>query len=291
MKQNAAALITPEQRRQQYALEQRARQEIMTSERITRGEVTRIAYDRLYQEAPWHPDLTATRATRMARTRRQATLLKRHVARARRVLEIGCGSGDLIRYLAARFPSVAFTGVDISATKLTHGDEQTPSHLQFLSGDCVEPMGIGTGYDLVISSQLLEHFHPDDAPAHLRAVRLLLRPGGTFELDTPNRYTGPHDVSAFFTREATGTHLKEWTFAELHRALKAAGFWRVRTDTPVLAHLRRIAAIPGDAVLMPIGIKVALESLLGRLPRGKLRRGAFRAARMDNIVIYAQVAK
>lgn len=286
-----APAITMEQRRRQYELEQLARHDILTSTRATRGEATRIAYDRLYREAPWHPDLQLSREVRMARVYRQATLLTRHARQSRRVLEVGCGSGDLITYLAEHHPAVEFTGVDISAEKLNSAEHERTANLRFRTGDCVEPHDVDGPYDLVISSQVLEHFHPDDVPPHLRAVRGLLRPGGTFELDTPNRHTGPHDVSVFFTPEPSGTHLKEWTFSELRRAFKEVGFRRVRTDVPFLAHLRRVAPVPGDTVLMPVEIKVALEAALRHVPGRALRRTLFRVLRMDNIVVYAQTGK
>lgn len=278
---------TEEQRRKQFELEQLARREILASTPDNRAEVTRKAYDRLYQGAPWHVDLRATPESRAARTRRQATLLTRHVARAGQVLELGCGSGELLTYLAERFPRVSFTGIDISVAKLQSGESSALGNLEFQAGDCVEPVKPPHMYDLVISSQVLEHFHPQDVPRHLRAVCQLLRPGGVFELDTPNRSTGPHDISVFFTGEASGTHLKEWTVAELSAALRAAGFASVSTDVPIVAHLRRFLPIPGDALLMPSGVKVMLERLLRQIPLRRARKAAFRLARMDTIVLYA----
>ncbi|HLY32762.1 MAG TPA: class I SAM-dependent methyltransferase [Ktedonobacterales bacterium] len=283
--------MTQEQRKRQYELEQQARREILASSPAERSEVTQKAYDRLYSNAPWHSSLRATPESRAARVKRQATLLTQHVARAKRVLEVGCGRGDLLTYLAQRFPGVEFTGIDISEVKIDHVERAKTPNLTFLAGDCVEPPAPQHTYDLIISSQVLEHFHPDDTPKHLHAVCQLLAPGGTYEMDTPHRYTGPHDVSKFFTREASGTHLKEWTFAELSQALRAAGFTRIETDVPFVAHLRRILPVPGDAVLMPVGVKVALEQVLRYIPGWRLRRAVFRMARMDNMLLYASTAK
>jgi trans-aconitate methyltransferase len=281
------------QRRQQFELEQRAAREILASSRAERGEVTRIAYDRLYREAPWHPALQLSAASRQARAHRHASLLARHVARARMVLEVGCGSGHLLTYLAQRYPAVSFVGLDISVEKLNNGERAALANLRFQAGDCVEPAVAPGSFDLVISSQVLEHFHPDDVATHLCAVRQVLAPGGTLELDTPNRWTGPHDVSAYFAPVACGTHLKEWTFAELHDALRSAGFARVWTDVPVVAQLQKVLPlpIPGDALLMPARAKVALESGLRLLPGRPVRRGVFRLARMTNNMLYAETAR
>src|SRR5262249_30068877 len=282
--------ITLEQRRRQLALEQQAAREILASTRVERSEVTRRAYDRLYQEAPWHPDLHTSPGARLARVRRHAALLTRHVARARGGLEVGCGSGDLLTSLARQRPGTTFVGLDISVEKLSSGTHARLPNLRFQAGDCVEPHEPTGFYDLVISSQVLEHLHPEDVPAHLRAVRRVLAPGGVFALDTPNRWTGPHDVSAYFSRVACGTHLKEWTFAELQEALRMAGFARLHSDAPLVAHLRRILPLAGDMLLLPVGAKVALERVLHTIPARSLRRTLFRLARMSNILLYAQSA-
>lgn len=283
-----ASPVTPEQRAKQYELEQRLRTEILASTPSTRGEVTRIAYDRLYREAPWHPDIRRTPESRMARLVRTASLLGNHVRHAKRVLEVGCGSGDMMNFLANHYPQVQFTGVDISEVKLTSHTQQWPSNLSFQTADCVRPTGVGTGYDLVISEQLLEHLHPEDGPLHIGSIRKLIRPGGYFAIGTPNRWTGPHDVSAYFATTASGTHLREWSVGELTKTLKDAGFARVTTDIPLVAHLRRVLPVDGDIMTMPAGIKIAMERAFSRIPNKKLRTAFFRFARMDNIVVFAQ---
>ena len=44
---------------------------------------------------------------------------------------------------------------------------------------------------------------------------------------TPNRVSGPHDISKYFDDVATGFHLKEYTFRELRRLFEDIGFSRV----------------------------------------------------------------
>jgi 2-polyprenyl-3-methyl-5-hydroxy-6-metoxy-1,4-benzoquinol methylase len=65
-------------------------------------------------------------------------------------------------------------------------------------------------FDLVVSQQVIEHVHPEDVPIHLREVARVLRAGGTVAIETPNRRTGPQDVSRGFAVEAEGLHLREW---------------------------------------------------------------------------------
>ncbi len=88
--------------------------------------------------------------------------------------------------------------------------------------------------DVVVSNQMMEHLHPDDAVGQLKEVIRVLRFGGCYICMTPNRLHGPHDSSARFddlacpivdgSYVANGLHLKEYTNAELSRLFRDAGF-------------------------------------------------------------------
>ncbi len=74
--------------------------------------------------------------------------------------------------------------------------------------------------DLVYSGQSIEHVSLDDARAVAREVARILRPGGTFALDTPNA-----EVCRLQTPDMIDPdHRHEYTLAELVRLLEGAGF-------------------------------------------------------------------
>ena len=82
----------------------------------------------------------------------------------------------------------------------------------------------------------------------LRGIAGALRPGGHYICITPNRHTGPHDISAAFADEAEGFHLHEYTYPELRTAFQAAGLRKPRVIERAqgrsLAHLaRRLRAV------------------------------------------------
>jgi hypothetical protein len=88
-------------------------------------------------------------------------------------------------------------------------------------------------------------------------------PGGMYVCITPNRLFGPHDVSKYFDRTASGFHLKEYTLSELKPLFQAAGFQRV----PAYAGTRgRFAQVPLRAVTL-------LENIVSAFP-WRLRRHA-----------------
>jgi predicted SAM-dependent methyltransferase len=84
----------------------------------------------------------------------------------------------------------------------------------------VPPGSVNVAY----SYQLMEHLHPEDAFEQLENIYAALAPGGLYICITPNRLSGPHDISYYFDNEATGFHLKEYTTWELSRLFKRAGF-------------------------------------------------------------------
>jgi len=51
---------------------------------------------------------------------------------------------------------------------------------------------------------------------------------GIYICVTPNRLSGPHDISKYFDVTATRFHLKEYTNTELSDLFKEAGFLKVR---------------------------------------------------------------
>jgi len=73
----------------------------------------------------------------------------------------------------------------------------------------------------------MEHLHPDDALEQVRNIYHALAFGGVYLCVTPNRLTGPHDISEHFDDVASGFHLKEYTIAELRRLFMQIGFRRV----------------------------------------------------------------
>jgi SAM-dependent methyltransferase len=145
-----------------------------------------------------------------------------------RIFEVGSGQARLLKYLTS-------IGHSCVATEIT--SERGSKHLKD-GGGLVWRITDGVNlarfeetetYDFVISSQVIEHLHPDDLIHHFTNARMILKPGGEYIFDTPHRGTGPHDLSVVFGLDhAMFMHLKEYTFLELSAALHIAGFKRIR---------------------------------------------------------------
>jgi SAM-dependent methyltransferase len=104
--------------------------------------------------------------------------------------------------------------------------------------------------DLAFSNQLMEHLHPDDAVEQLRNIYASLRDGGRYLCITPSRLLGPHDVSRYFDKVATGFHLKEYLYRELVPIFKHVGFRKVDA---IIGVKQRYARIPGSFIVIAEG--------------------------------------
>jgi SAM-dependent methyltransferase len=143
----------------------------------TRIEVVRRFYDRTpFPDYPPRASLSWLRAR--AERSQFARLIDRAIPGDARVLEIGCGTGQMSLYLARAHRIVI--GADLTRASLRLGVEAARrfelDQVHFIETDLHHP-GIRAGaFDVVYSSGVLHHT-PDPRAAFARIVRLA-RPGG-----------------------------------------------------------------------------------------------------------------
>ncbi|MBI5617973.1 MAG: class I SAM-dependent methyltransferase [Gammaproteobacteria bacterium] len=183
-------------------------------------------YDELFKRIPEHPQIIA-RATPDARrtsVEYQVALLRRFIGRHSSFLEVGAGDCALTVRVANEVREVI--AVDVS--EAPSAGIRVPLNFRLLiSNGRNIPLPDET-VDVAYSNQLMEHLHPDDALDQLRDVVRILKKGGVYVCVTPNRLSGPHDVSADFDHVASGFHLREYTNEELHRYFREAGLSQIR---------------------------------------------------------------
>jgi SAM-dependent methyltransferase len=217
---------TLEQVRRHYEVERAIAARLMRASRAGRAEILRTMYDELFAQVPDHPRLTrraaADRTEQAIRTKR--VVLGGLLARGCRFVEFGAGDCEFAMRVADTARSVI--AIDISDQRRPGRTPPPNFHLVVYDGFHV-PLGPGVA-DVVFSDQLVEHLHPEDTNGHFSDVAQLLRPGGAYVLRTPHRFAGPSDVSRFFSDEAEGFHLREWTYTELFALARAEGFRATR---------------------------------------------------------------
>lgn len=213
-----------------WNLEKQLTSELRQSNPESRWATFDSCYTRLYTELDWLNQFTDGADSRSPQER-FGSWLELIGPPPKRIYEIGSGKGGLISFLAD-------LGYDCRGTEITRvrGEKllsESPMSTNLSWGisdgvhlDRFEPPET---YDVVVSDQVIEHLHPDDLESHLRSVQAILRKGGRYIFNTPNSYTGPHDVSRVFNRgEAEGMHLKEYTCREMIEIASSAGFGFMR---------------------------------------------------------------
>ena len=113
---------------------------------------------------------------------RTAQLALARVPAPRRVLDVGCGTGYLLRQLAARAPdAVELAGVDAAVPMIRVAQESTADpRVRFHAAtaeDLPEPDGV---FDLVVSTTSFDHWA--DQEAGLRECARVMAPGGRLVL-------------------------------------------------------------------------------------------------------------
>ncbi len=243
---------TPEQIRAHYEIERRLADRLRHSAKSERGRLYSELYDELFRTVPDHPQhrKKATAAAPDKEVAKQLSMLSLFLKPDSAYLEVGCGD-CLVAHTIARRVRQAY-GVDVS-TEITRGTEAPANFRLLLSDGTSIP---ASDVDVVYSNQLMEHLHPEDAAEQLDNIFRALKPGGTYVCVTPSRLTGPHDISRHFDRTATGFHLHEYTYRELSRLFRTAGF----------ARLEAIVDWRSGCARVPLWVVGAAEWFAERIP-------------------------
>ena len=257
MKSNQRTL---DQIRNHYEVEKELAARLLKSSRAERTRLFRTLYDELFARVPDHPRLTRRNEAELSEraVAAQLALLRRQLEGVRTFLEFAPGDCRL-SFEVCRFVEKVYA-VDISDQ--TGGVASRPANFELVLYDGYHLDLPPQTIDLAFSYQFLEHLHPDDVIPHFQMIKRLLRPGGAYIFSTPHRYSGPHDISAYFSDTPQGFHFQEWTYRELGEVLEAAGFaawFTYRFGRP-----RRSKLVNG--------LTLAVESAFGLLPRRVQRR-------------------
>jgi SAM-dependent methyltransferase len=153
-----------------------------------------------------------------------------------RILEIGSGRGALLRHLLAQGLDVR--GVEINPDRIAESRALYGAlPIEQVDGTRV-PFDAAT-FDVVLSFDVFEHIR--DSDGHLREVARVLRPGGRYLLQTPNKWTN----TIFETirwRSATcwrEDHCALHTYGQLRRRFARHGFEVRFADVPVVTDFFR----------------------------------------------------
>lgn len=253
---------TFEQIRKHYEVEKSLAKKLLNSSREERILIYKTMYDELFAKIPNHPRLRRRKDLKGIRKVIQYQIkifnkVVKNVNASTVLLEFGPGdcafSFEMCKYVKKVF------SVDIS--NQVSDINEIPENFELIIYDGYHLQIPSKSIDVIYSNQLIEHIHPDDISIHFQLAKQLLKKNGKYIFLTPHRFSGPHDISYYFSDEAEGFHLKEWTYKEISQVLKRVGY----------SNWKMYWKIKGTVIWIPNVIMLSFEKLVGYLPR-KIQR-------------------
>ena len=111
-----------------------------------------------------------------------AGFLLAHLSSGDRILDVGCGPGNITADLVRRVPGATVRGIDVSPEIIERATSEYGSlpGLSFSVDDVYGLDAADATFDVVYVHQVLQHLH--DPVSALREIRRVLRPGGLVAL-------------------------------------------------------------------------------------------------------------
>jgi len=250
-----------EQVREHYEIEKELAARLRRANREERRGLYPEVYGELMRRVPHHPSLAHRRDPKRQAppSSEEAGLIKWFVGSQDTYLELGPGDGSLAVLVAAHARRVIVVDVTDESVRTF----QTPDNFELVLTDGTSIPVSDASVNVAFSNQVMEHLHPEDALAQLREIHRILVPGGIYLCVTPNRLSGPHDISRYFDDVATGLHLREYTNGEVAGIFRRTGFRKCR----------RFLSRGSHVMVLPVFPAPWLEWFLERLP-APMRRAA-----------------
>jgi ubiquinone/menaquinone biosynthesis C-methylase UbiE len=149
---------------------------------------------------------------------------------ASRILDVGCGTGDLTSRLRGELQTDVVAGCDFSAGMLEQAQARTRA-VRWLQGDAAELPFDDTRFDAVVSTESF-HWFPDPDAA-LREFHRVLAPGGRVLVALINVRVPATSRLAHAGSKAVGQPARWPTRGEMAERVRAAGF-RVERQKRIL---------------------------------------------------------
>lgn len=142
----------------------------------------------------------------------------------RKILDIGCGSGQYLKFLQNKGFEVFGVDHSLEAVKMA-----AKNRIIVVKASATKLPFKTASFDLVLAISLIEHLSKRDAKKFISEVNMVLKPGGSFFLVTPN-FASPLRLiqGKNWFGYSDPTHINFFTPASLSKTLRLQGFGNLR---------------------------------------------------------------
>jgi len=151
----------------------------------------------------------------VARRKLIVGLAERYAPGARRILEVGCGTGNVLDALYASRPWTRAVGIDLYPRGLELARRNMPAAVELFQADA-RAIPVRDAFDLAGAFDVLEHIVEDDAV--IGGIRAALVENGVFLAAVPQH------PSLWSAADDVAGHVRRYERGELERKVRAAGF-------------------------------------------------------------------
>lgn len=144
------------------------------------------------------------------------------------MLDVGCGTGAMLRALADRYPRATLSGIDPVPAMLAVARQRLPAHVELYAGWAESLPFTDACFDVIVSNSAFHYFRQPSVA--LGEMRRVLRPGGTLVItDWCRDYLLCRIYDLYFGL-FNRAHHKVYSEREFVRLVGKAGFRGIRSE-------------------------------------------------------------
>jgi ubiquinone/menaquinone biosynthesis C-methylase UbiE len=165
---------------------------------------------------------------------------------SKKLIDIGCGDGVFLHAIKEKFPKIELSGLDLSSERLGRLKERDPDVTTYVGNACDLSQLYGRGFDLAVSSQVIEHV-PNDETMIGEMNKIVRMDGSIYISSVVKMWYGWWIYKCNGKVTCDPTHVREYSSKrEFEKVIESGGFKVLQTSaTPFLPsffnHLVRIA--------------------------------------------------
>lgn len=204
-------------------------------------------------------------------------IAKKH--RLKNILDVGCGTGRLVKFLQKN----GFQAVGVDNSKKAVKKARALNNLKTISFGSADKLHFkDQSFDLITSISVIEHLTPNQAKEFIIETRRILKPGGFLFLVTPNYATPLRIISGknwFAYKDPT--HINFYSPASLTSLLRKNGFDNFRCYFKISWQESLEWEFPGMLGFLPLRIKKLLVYLIFASPLAIIRNSFWMLAQKN----------